>query len=61
MGIREEDYHLIFQENTKLNIDHEYNSKGSGLGLSIVKNLTNTLNHKINFKSQFGKGTKFYI
>ena len=61
IGIREEDYHLIFQENTQLNIDHEYNSKGSGLGLSIAKNLANKLNHKINFQSQIEKGTKFNL
>jgi signal transduction histidine kinase/CheY-like chemotaxis protein len=61
IGIKEEDHDLIFRENLKLNVDNEYNQQGSGLGLSIVKNLANYLDYKIGFKSTFGKGSKFYI
>ena len=50
MGIKEDDHHLIFQENSQLNVDQENRSKGSGLGLSITKNLSHALNHKIAFE-----------
>ena len=61
MGIKESDNHLIFQENVQLCVNQEYNSKGSGLGLSIVKNLAQSLNHNIWFKSIYGKGSKFSL
>ena len=61
LGIKDEDLHLIFRENTLLNNDIEYTSKGSGLGLSITKNLAIALNHQIDFESKYGKGSKFYI
>ena len=60
-GIKEEDIHLIFQENIQLNINQEYNIKGSGLGLSISKNLAKCLGHNIGFNSQYGVGSEFYI
>ena len=44
-----------------MNNDIEYTSKGSGLGLSITKNLAIALNHQIDFESKYGKGSKFYI
>jgi signal transduction histidine kinase len=61
IGIKNEDHDLIFKENVQLNVDHEYNSQGSGLGLSIVKNMANILNYKLGFKSVYGKGSKFYV
>jgi signal transduction histidine kinase len=61
IGIKNEDKHLIFLENTQLRMDDDYNHQGSGLGLSISKQLANMLNFMIGFKSELGKGSKFYI
>jgi PAS domain S-box-containing protein len=36
-------------------------AKGQGLGLAVVKRLTNTLNGEISFESEKGKGTKFML
>jgi PAS domain S-box-containing protein len=36
-------------------------AKGQGLGLAVVKRLTNSLNGEISFVSQKGKGTKFTL
>ena len=61
IGIKEDDNHLIFQENIELNIEQNYNVKGSGLGLSIVKSLANSLAYKISFDSEHKKGSKFRL
>ena len=61
LGIKNEDHHLIFQDDVQLNLEKEYNRNGSGLGLSITKSLVNSLNHEIGFSSIFGEGSKFYL
>ena len=57
LGIKSEDYHLIFQDNVQLNLEKEYNRNGSGLGLSISKSIANSLDHEIGFSSKFGEGS----
>jgi signal transduction histidine kinase len=61
LGIKKEDQHLIFNENTQISLDKDYNTQGSGLGLSITKNIATSLNYEIGFKSEYGKGSKFFI
>ena len=61
IGIKEEDKHLIFQDNVQLNVDQKYNVRGSGLGLSICKILANSLGYELGFKSNFKQGSKFYL
>ena len=60
-GIKSEEHNLIFKENTQLNLDKEYNIQGSGLGLSITKNLAKSLNYNIGFESAYGEGSRFYV
>jgi CheY-like chemotaxis protein len=60
IGINEDQHHLVFQEYTQFGKDRN-NSKGSGLGLSICKSLSDALGHKVGFSSKLGKGSKFYI
>jgi len=61
IGIKEEHHHLVFHEFSQFNKDLEFNTIGSGLGLSICKVLSDALGHKIGFSSEFEKGSKFYI
>ena len=61
IGIKEEDKHLIFQDNVQLNVDQKYNVRGSGLGLSICKILANSLGYELGFKSNFKQGSQFYL
>ena len=57
VGIAEE-----FQENIfKMFFRASYESKGSGLGLYIVKGTIEKLNGKISVQSRLGEGTRFYI
>ena len=61
LGIKDKDHHLIFKEATQLNLDQEYYSNGSGMGLSICKKLSDSLNHKMTFESKYGEGSQFFI
>ena len=61
LGIKKEDYSKIFEENIQLNIEKQYNSEGSGLGLSITRNLADLLDHQIGFSSEIGEGSNFYL
>ncbi len=59
-GIDEEDKKYIFEKfyrakNTMMNVE------GSGLGLSIAKDIIEKHNGKIWFESEKGKGSKFYF
>ena len=57
IGIEKAHQDRIFKSFTKL---HE-NSQSSGLGLSIVKRIIESMNGKIWFESEIHKGTTFYF
>ena len=66
VGIPDEDREIIFekfrQSETVLGTDgltREYS--GTGLGLSIVKELCRLLGGEIDFDSEVGKGSSFYV
>ena len=60
-GISTEDQQLIFDEFVQLNHSRANNTKGLGLGLSIVKRLCEMLNHNLQLQSQPGQGTTFTV
>jgi signal transduction histidine kinase len=57
VGIAEEFLDKIF----KMFFRASYESKGSGLGLYIVKSTIEKLSGKVSVKSKLGEGTKFFI
>ncbi|HAW08576.1 MAG TPA: hypothetical protein DCW42_05310 [Bacteroidetes bacterium] len=60
IGISEEEqehlFELFYRSNSVIGKYH-----GSGLGLSIAKNLADSINAEIKFKSQLGKGSEFSL
>jgi len=61
VGIAEQYHEKIFSNNFTLKITDRYNKKGSGIGLSTVKDLLNVLNGNIYVKSVPGEGATFFI
>lgn len=61
IGIKDEDKEKLFKDFVMLDSGSYQNPQGSGLGLSICKSLAYKLNIKLDFKSEYGKGSKFYI
>jgi signal transduction histidine kinase len=60
-GIAEEYHEKIFHNNFTLKVTDRYNKKGTGIGLSTVKELVKALKGTIHVKSILGEGTNFFI
>lgn len=60
-GIREEDKKRLFNDFVMLEPSKSDNKFGSGLGLSICKNIAEKMNLILDFKTTYGKGSKFFI
>lgn len=61
IGIKEEDLHAIFDAFRQIDGSTTRKVGGSGLGLTIVKNILEALHGTINVRSEFGKGSAFTI
>jgi osomolarity two-component system sensor histidine kinase NIK1 len=59
IGIKDENKNKLFKDYSKINEENSINKLGDGLGLSICKYFAKKLNIKINYKSEYGKGTRF--
>ncbi|WP_374949731.1 ATP-binding protein [Mucilaginibacter sp.] len=59
IGIAEEFHEKIFGNTFTLKVTDRYNKKGTGIGLSTVKELINVLNGSITVRSAPGQGTSF--
>ncbi|MFW5895203.1 MAG: PAS domain S-box protein [archaeon] len=59
IGIKKEDYPTLFQEFGR--IDNTDLIEGTGLGLPLVKRLVELHGGEIDFQSEYGKGTTFYV
>jgi len=60
-GIPKEDIDKIFDEFFRVNNPINMQTKGSGLGLSLVKKIIESHKEKIWVESEIGKGTNFYF
>lgn len=61
IGIDPEHYFVIFEEFYQVHNPGRNRSKGLGLGLSIVKRLTELLGIELSFKSELNRGTCFEL
>ncbi len=61
VGISEKDKKKIFDKFFRVQSGDIYNSKGTGLGLTIVKHIMDAHNGKIELNSQLGKGSTFKL
>ncbi len=59
VGIEPKNYNRIFEPMTTLNSRDRYNKRGSGIGLSTVKNLVDSLGGEIHVESVLNEGTTF--
>jgi len=60
IGIAEQYHEKIFGNNFTLKITDRYNNKGSGIGLSTVKDLLSVLNGNISVRSVPDEGATFF-
>jgi two-component system CheB/CheR fusion protein len=61
IGIPEAMQEIVFEEFYQLDNQARDRSKGTGIGLSIVKRIANLLNHPLSVHSVEGKGSSFAI
>ncbi len=60
-GIPEDQQHAVFSEFYQLNNPERDRDKGIGLGLSIVRRLSQLLDHPVLLRSMEGKGCRFTV
>ncbi len=60
-GMRKEDLELLFKPFQKTSVKSTSGEKSSGLGLYIVKRITDAHKGKINVESELGKGSTFAV
>lgn len=61
MGVPDDQLHVIFDDFHQVQNNERDRSKGLGLGLAIVRRLAECLDHKIEVKSQLGRGSCFGV
>ena len=59
IGIRQEDIEKLFQSFIRLDETKNKNIEGTGLGISIVKELLHMMNSHLEVSSVYGKGSEF--
>jgi len=60
-GITPEDLKKLFTEYTRFNTDSNQFVEGTGIGLSITKNLVELMGGSITVESEYGKGSTFTV
>ncbi|MDR2375560.1 MAG: response regulator [Treponema sp.] len=60
-GIKKEDQEKLFSPYTQFNTRTNQNIEGTGLGLTITKNLVELMDGTISVESEYGKGTVFTV
>ncbi|MBR1853162.1 MAG: response regulator [Lachnospiraceae bacterium] len=61
IGIREEDIKLLFSEYVRIDMERNRYVEGTGLGVSISRQLLQMMGSSLQVKSTYGKGSVFYF
>ena len=61
IGIRQESISRIYEPFERANIEDNRHILGAGLGLTLVKNITDIMSGRISVASEYGKGTAFTV
>ncbi len=61
IGIKENDLKVIFDAFEQVDMKKNRSTEGSGLGLSITKNLAELMQGSVQVESEYGKGTRFTV
>jgi signal transduction histidine kinase len=61
LGIKESEKERVFRKFSRMSNKPTGGENSTGLGLSIVKKLTELIDGKIIFESEYGKGTEFIV
>ena len=61
VGIKKEDIKKIFNPFQQVDLNNNRNIEGSGLGLSITKQLIELMDGELNVQSVYGTGTRFFV
>lgn len=60
-GIKEDDYHKLFEMFERIDETANRNIEGTGLGINIVAMLLSMMGAKLEVASEFGKGSDFFF
>jgi signal transduction histidine kinase/CheY-like chemotaxis protein len=60
-GIKKEDMHKLFNKYAQFDSQATRNTEGTGLGLTIAKNLAGCMDGGISVESEYGKGSVFTV
>lgn len=61
LGIKESEKEKVFRKFSRMSNKPTGGENSTGLGLSIVKKLTELIDGKITFETEYGKGTEFIV
>lgn len=61
IGIQKKDYEKVFGVFERFDMNRNLGIEGSGLGLAITKGFIELMGGTIDFTSEYGKGTTFYV
>ena len=60
-GMKLEEIKSLFSEFERFSAEQDRNIEGTGLGMSITKNLVNAMGGKIDVESEYGRGSTFTV
>jgi len=60
-GMTPEDLQKLFSEYSRFNMEANHTTEGTGLGLTITKNIVELMNGEIKVESEYGKGSTFRV